>query len=90
MNATEPETGGDSVRYRLETGEISQFQIEEVTGVITTSAGLDRETMSSYVLTVEATDIGSNPDNPLSTFVQARKMLAVSESVCHLSCSYGC
>jgi hypothetical protein len=71
VNATETETGGASVRYRLEAGDTGQFQIDAVTGIITTSAILDRETRSNYVLTVEATDIGSNQDNPLSTFVQA-------------------
>ena len=67
MNATESETGGSSVRYSLAAGELQQFRIDEVTGIIRTNASLDREVQDSYVLTVQARDMAASP---LSSFVQ--------------------
>lgn len=68
MNATESETRG-GVRYSLAAGETQQFQIDELTGIITTNASLDRETQDNYVLTVQARDMPVAA-LPLSSFVQ--------------------
>ena len=66
MIADEQESGASSVTYSL-TGSPGPFTINSVSGVITTTAMLDREQQASYVLTVEATD---NAPIPLSSFVQ--------------------
>ena len=66
VNATEQE-GSGSVVYSLEAGATQPFAINNVTGVISTTATLDREMQNNYVLTVEARDMATFP---LSSFVQ--------------------
>ena len=68
VTATENEGGASSVTYSLN-GMPGPFSINNISGVISTTAALDREQQASYVLTVEATD---NAPNPLSSFVQVR------------------
>ena len=68
MNATERDTGtGAAIRYRIAAGGANRFEIDEVTGLIETSAVLDREDISRYILTVEARDMGAVS---LTSFVQ--------------------
>ena len=66
MNATERESGGSTVRYSLVAGT-SHFEIDAITGIITSSIPLDREDRRSYVLTVQARDSAAMP---LSSFAQ--------------------
>lgn len=48
------------VTYHIERGDrLKQFVIDEKTGYISVAAGLDRETMSNYVLEVHARDSGT-------------------------------
>nr|CAB3236337.1 protocadherin-16-like Dachsous [Phallusia mammillata] len=59
VKAIDADTGDNGrVRYSLESEEA--FQIDEITGFLSTSRELDRETQSQYDLTVYAHDLGVN------------------------------
>uniref|UniRef100_A0A8C5MTU4 FAT atypical cadherin 2 n=1 Tax=Leptobrachium leishanense TaxID=445787 RepID=A0A8C5MTU4_9ANUR len=50
------------IRYSIRDGsDLSVFSINEETGIIRTETSLDRESVSSYWLTIYATDLGSIP-----------------------------
>lgn len=55
------------VTYAIVRGDrLKQFEIEETTGYVSVVAALDRESISSYVLEIEASDHGTPP---LSSYV---------------------
>ena len=60
IKATDSDDGKNAeIRYRLiENQQSSTFMIEPVTGTITTRATLDRESVASYQIFVQATDQG--------------------------------
>lgn len=65
VKAVDPE--GKSVKYELIGGSgLGYFEIDEITGMISTATILDYEATASYWLTVKATDVG---DFPLSGFM---------------------
>ncbi|XP_021704618.1 fat-like cadherin-related tumor suppressor homolog isoform X2 [Aedes aegypti] len=68
IRANDMDSGENSrVSYRIERGDrMGQFDIEEDTGYISVAGTLDRESISSYVLEVQARDHGSPS---LSTYV---------------------
>ncbi len=56
VSATDPDVG-DTLTYSIVSGnEAGKFAVDGSTGVITVSGTLDYETVSSYTLTVEASD----------------------------------
>jgi len=57
VSASDPDVG-DSLRYSLVNAGTAPFAIDAVSGAITTTATLDYETLSQYVLHVQATDSG--------------------------------
>ena len=66
MNATEGDGNGDLISYRIAAGDTTKFDISG-NGVIMTKEILDRESASRYILTIEASDMGSVQ---LSSYVQ--------------------
>lgn len=58
ISATDADGTGNIVTYSLQSSE-DAFAIDSSTGVVSTTAALDRETRASYSLTVVATDSGS-------------------------------
>ena len=59
VNATERDSGsGLGIMYSFVTVSTSEFAINPNTGIITVSPMLDREEISQYILTVQATDLG--------------------------------
>uniref|UniRef100_A0ABI7X6D8 FAT atypical cadherin 1 n=1 Tax=Felis catus TaxID=9685 RepID=A0ABI7X6D8_FELCA len=69
VSAHDEDTGRDGeIRYSIRDGSgVGVFKIDEETGVIETSDGLDRESTSHYWLTVYAADRGVVP---LSSFIE--------------------
>ena len=66
-NTTENDVGVNSeVVYSL-ANPSGAFAINSVTGVVTIAAGLDRETVSSYTLIVNATNKGTPPLSATTT-----------------------
>jgi hypothetical protein len=62
IDATDADNGTDGVIvYSIASGASGFFAINPVTGVVTVSGSLDRETTSSYTLKVNAADKGTNP-----------------------------
>ncbi|XP_053320417.1 protocadherin Fat 2 [Spea bombifrons] len=63
ITAQDGDKGKDGdIRYSIRDGtDLSVFSIDEETGTIRTEAPLDRESVSSYWLTIYATDLGSVP-----------------------------
>ncbi|XP_030648083.1 protocadherin Fat 3 [Chanos chanos] len=73
VTAKDDDKGRDGViRYSIKAGSgLGKFSIDEETGVIYTTAVLDRETQASYWLTVYATDKGVVPlSASIEVFVQ--------------------
>ena len=68
VHASDPE-GDSGITYSIVDGSFGQFTINPTTGLISTSALLDREVRGTYVLRVQATDTGGSP---LSGFTQVR------------------
>ena len=66
VNATEGD--GGSVMYSLVAGDASRFEVDSVTGLITTLQPLDREDQNRYILTVQASDMPG--PSALSSFAQ--------------------
>ena len=66
VNATEGD--GGSVTYSLVAGDASRFEVDSVTGLITTLQPLDREDQNRYILTVQASDMPG--PSALSSFAQ--------------------
>lgn len=71
VHASDPE-GDSGITYSIVDGSFGQFTINPTTGLISTSALLDREVRGTYVLRVQATDTGGSP---LSGFTQVRYVL---------------
>ena len=65
MNATEQDA--TSIEYSIVTGNTQRFTVDPTTGVVTTSAMLDREEQDRYILTLQARDMGAIS---LSSFAQ--------------------
>ncbi|XP_063303933.1 protocadherin Fat 2 [Pelobates fuscus] len=63
ITAQDGDKGKDGeIRYSIRDGsDLSIFSISEETGIIRTEVALDRESVSSYWLTIYATDLGSIP-----------------------------
>ncbi|KAK2725567.1 cadherin-related tumor suppressor-like [Artemia franciscana] len=75
VSAVDPDDGLNSlVRYSL-VGNHAAFKIDPETGIVSTHASLDRETVTTYNLLVMATD--SNPANMLSA--TASLVISVSD-----------
>ena len=71
VNATEPDTGlSTGITYNIVVGPTDRFSINPSSGVITTTAVLDREAVPRYILTVEARDSPTSSGTSLSTYVQ--------------------
>lgn len=60
LRANDLDSGDNGrISYRIERGDrLNQFAIEESTGYISVAAPLDRESVSNYVLEIEASDNG--------------------------------
>lgn len=57
------------VTYSILSGDGGAFVVNSSTGVITTSASLDYETLQEYKITVQATDAGSPPLTTTTTVI---------------------
>ncbi|XP_019942681.1 cadherin-5 [Paralichthys olivaceus] len=68
-DADDPTTANGELRYSLtRDGDISAFQIDSVTGVISCNVNtLDRETKSQYVVVVKAQDMRGMPSGSTAT-----------------------
>ena len=67
--ATDADSGlNGNIRFSIKSGDaLGQFQIDAVTGVITTTAALNREAIASYSLSIAARDQGSVPREAVAT-----------------------
>ncbi|XP_046571396.1 cadherin-23-like, partial [Haliotis rubra] len=66
LDATDSDSGPDGqVTYSIISGSLGKFIIDPSTGVVTVSDVLDAESVSSYTVTIQASDAGTNP-SPLS------------------------
>ena len=63
------EDSGDSLTYFLSGEDSSHFEINSLTGLVTTTQPLDRETVRSYALFVNVTDGTTSVREPLSITV---------------------
>ena len=61
FTATDPDDG-DTIAYSLDDTDGASFEIDDSTGQIKTKDALDRETKSTYTVTVTATDTGNLKD----------------------------
>uniref|UniRef100_A0A3Q3WF66 Protocadherin-16 n=1 Tax=Mola mola TaxID=94237 RepID=A0A3Q3WF66_MOLML len=80
LKATDPDSGpGGELEYRITAGDPDgDFQLHTITGALSTSRGLNRETRAEYILKVVATDRGSPA---LSTTVTVEvKVLDVNDN----------
>ncbi|XP_043995914.1 protocadherin-16-like isoform X1 [Gambusia affinis] len=69
IKATDPDSGpGGEIEYRIAAGDFDgAFQLHPSTGALSTSRGLDRETVAEYTLEVVAKDRGSTPLSATAT-----------------------
>ena len=79
MNATEGD--GGSIIYSIVAGDTDRFEIDSVTGLITTLQPLDREDINRYILTVQARDTPGT--NALSSFAQVQYDTVNFVSMCN-------
>ena len=63
------EDSGDSLTYFLSGEDSSHFEINSLTGLVTTTQPLDRETVRSYALFINVTDGTTSVTEPLSITV---------------------
>ena len=63
------EDSGDSLTYFLSGEDSSHFEINSLTGLVTTTQPLDRETLHSYALFINVTDGTTSVTEPLSITV---------------------
>ncbi|XP_072351783.1 protocadherin Fat 4 isoform X2 [Scyliorhinus torazame] len=64
VTATDLDEGANSqIRYHITHGNLNDFRIDSVTGVVSVAKQLDREAKPSYSLIVQATDRGSSPQS---------------------------
>ena len=76
MRASDPDSGGNGdLRYSISKQHPSgdHFIIDPVTGLVSTSKGIDREEAASYKLTIVATDQAQ----PVSTRKTAEKLITI-------------
>ncbi|KAJ8342522.1 hypothetical protein SKAU_G00324500 [Synaphobranchus kaupii] len=69
LRATDQDAGDSGeVEYRITAGDIAgDFHLDSSSGVLSTARPLDRESSSSYMLTVVAQDRGTNPLSSTAT-----------------------
>lgn len=79
--ATDSDYGTDgSLTYSITAGNTnSEFVINPVTGEIRTAKSLDKETISTYTLTIKATDGGTDPSVKTATVTQVINILDASD-----------
>ena len=78
MNATEGD--GGTIIYSIVAGDTDRFEIDAITGLITTLQPLDREDINRHILTVQARDTPGT--NALSSFAQVQYNTVSCVSTC--------
>ncbi|XP_012862492.1 protocadherin Fat 4 [Echinops telfairi] len=69
VSATDPDLGSNgTVKYSISAGDRSRFQVNALSGVISTRMALDREEKTAYQLQIVATD-GGNLQSPNQAIV---------------------
>ncbi|XP_067685434.1 protocadherin Fat 4-like [Haliotis asinina] len=70
LDATDTDSGPDGqLTYSIISGSLGKFVIDPSTGVVTVGDVLDAESVSSYTLTIQATDAGTNPSSLSGTYI---------------------
>ena len=62
---------GGTITYSIISGDMGKFQIDSTSGYIETTEALNREEQETYVLRIQANDVG---DISLSSFVQVSNL----------------
>ena len=69
LAATDNDHGDDGeIKYQIISGAASKFGINTLDGVVTVAGTLDRETTTSYAITVHAIDTGTIPGRKTGTY----------------------
>ncbi|XP_076447241.1 protocadherin Fat 4-like [Babylonia areolata] len=69
ITAADTDSGSDgTLTYSIASGDAGTFSINPSTGEVSLVAGLDRETTQQYILTILATDAGTNPSAKTGTY----------------------
>ena len=62
---------GGTITYSIISGDTGRFKIDSTSGYIETTEALNREEQETYVLRIQANDVG---DISLSSFVQVSNL----------------
>ncbi|XP_046548571.1 LOW QUALITY PROTEIN: protocadherin Fat 4-like [Haliotis rubra] len=81
LDATDNDSGPDGqVTYSIISGSLGKFIIDPSTGVVTVSDVLDAESVSSYTVTIQATDAGTNPSPLSGTYILTVSVTDVNDA----------